>query len=69
MPRKTALKLQPSSLTEEYWDIDKVVEFTRLKKKTIYNLVSLGELNRFKRRKRLVFIPQEVRNFMEPKGA
>lgn len=68
MPSKAKLQLQPRSLIIEYWYIDDVVKFTNLAKKTIYNLCSKGELNHFKQRKRLVFIPQEVRNFMAPKG-
>jgi predicted DNA-binding transcriptional regulator AlpA len=68
MQSKAKLKLSPTSLKIEYWDIDEVVRFTGLAKKTIYNLCSKGDLNHFKQRKRLVFVPQEVRNFMEPKG-
>lgn len=65
---KDKLKNNVQSLKLEYWYIDDVVKFTGLAKKTIYNLCSLGELNHFKQRKRLVFIPQEVHKFMAPKG-
>lgn len=50
------------------WDIDDVVKETRLAKKTIYNLCSLGVIPHLKQRKRLVFIPQEIRKWNSPKG-
>lgn len=46
------------------WTINDVVAFTNYSKQTIYNLVSLGEIPHTKKRSRLVFIPQEILNWM-----
>jgi hypothetical protein len=52
----------------KYWYVDDVVRETRLAKKTVYNLCSLGEMPHLKQRKRLVFIPDEIRKWNAPKG-
>jgi predicted DNA-binding transcriptional regulator AlpA len=49
------------------WYIDDVVNYTGLKRKTIYNLTSLNEIPHFKQRKKLVFIPEEIRKWITPK--
>lgn len=49
---------------KKIWYMDDVLEFTRYSRKTIYNLVSLGQIPYQKQRKRLVFIPQEILNWI-----
>lgn len=59
----------PNQLFEnQIWRIEDVVKETRLAKKTIYNLCSLGEIPHFKQRKRLVFIPNEIRKWNSPRS-
>jgi predicted DNA-binding transcriptional regulator AlpA len=69
MASKAKLKLSPSSSFKiEYWNIEDVMKETGLARKSIYNLCSLGVLPHFKQRKRLVFIPQEIRDWNTPKA-
>jgi predicted DNA-binding transcriptional regulator AlpA len=56
-----------SLFEKEIWKIEDVVIYTGLAKKTIYNLCSLGELPHLKQRKRLAFIPEEIRKWNLPK--
>ena len=49
---------------KKIWYMDDVLAFTQYSRKTIYNLVSLGEIPHQKQRKRLVFIPQEILNWI-----
>lgn len=49
---------------KKIWYMDDVTAFTRYSRKTIYNLVSLGQIPHLKQRKRLVFIPQEILNWI-----
>lgn len=51
-----------------FWKIEDVMNETGLARKTIYNLCSLGIIPHLKQRKRLVFIPQEIRKWNSPKG-
>jgi len=52
----------------QIWYIDDVMRLTHLKRKTIYNLCSLGVIPHFKQRKRLAFIPQEIRKWNTPRS-
>ncbi len=49
------------------WGIDEVCSFTSYAKGTVYNLVSSGEIPHRKRgrKKRLVFIPDEIINWFK----
>lgn len=47
-----------------YWTIEDVVAFTGLAKGTIYNLCSAGQIPHQKKRKRLIFHPKELLNWM-----
>jgi predicted DNA-binding transcriptional regulator AlpA len=49
---------------KKIWLLSDVVTFTGYSKQTIYNLVSLKEIPHTKKRNRLVFIPQEILNWM-----
>lgn len=49
---------------KKIWHLDDVIEFTKYKKRTIYNLVCRDEIPHIKQRKRLIFIPQEILNWM-----
>ena len=49
---------------KKIWLISDVVTFSGYSKQTIYNLVSLKEIPHTKKRNRLVFIPQEILNWM-----
>lgn len=49
---------------KKIWYMDDVIDFTKYSKKTIYNLVCLKEIPHQKQRKRLIFIPQEILNWM-----
>jgi predicted DNA-binding transcriptional regulator AlpA len=68
METKANLKSSPTLFENEIWKIEDVVNYTGLAKKTIYNLCSAGEIPHLKQRKRLVFIPQEIRKWNLPKG-
>jgi predicted DNA-binding transcriptional regulator AlpA len=61
-------EVQPFFDNQIFWKIDDVASFTGLAKKTIYNLCSMGEMPYLKQRKRLVFIPNEIRKWNTPKG-
>jgi predicted DNA-binding transcriptional regulator AlpA len=49
---------------KKIWFLSDVARFTGYSKQTIYNLVSLDEIPHTKKRNRLVFIPQEILNWM-----
>lgn len=68
MAKPTNVLSKETLFENQIWDIDDVVKETKLAKKTIYNLCSLGVIPHLKQRKRLVFIPQEIRKWNSPKG-
>lgn len=70
MSKTAKLSSIPTTLFDnfEYWKIEDVMKITGLAKKTIYNLCSKGEIPHLKQRKRLVFIPQEIRKWNLPTG-
>lgn len=68
MRKMANVNLSHTLFENEIWNIDDVVRETKLAKKTIYNLCSLGEIPHLKQRKRLVFIPQEIRKWISPTG-
>lgn len=68
MSSRANLKSNVPLFENEIWNIDDVVRETKLAKKTIYNLCSLGGIPYLKQRKRLVFIPQEIRKWNSPTG-
>jgi predicted DNA-binding transcriptional regulator AlpA len=49
---------------KKYWTIQDVVAFTQLAKGTIYNLCSADKIPHQKKRKRLIFHPQEILNWL-----
>lgn len=70
MAKRQALESKVIQLFDNqiYWKIEDVEKFTGLKKKTIYNLCSLGKIPFLKQRKKLAFIPEEIRAWDTPKG-
>jgi hypothetical protein len=69
MSSKTKLKSKSTLFDiqkNERWYIDDVVRETKRAPKTIRNLCCLGKIPHMKERNRLVFIPQEIRKWMEP---
>jgi predicted DNA-binding transcriptional regulator AlpA len=54
----------PKLFEKRIWLITDVVAFTGYSRQTIYNLVSMKEIPHTKKRNRLVFIPQEILNWM-----
>lgn len=58
-----------SLFEKERWDIKDVAEFTKLKVSYLYNLSAKGEIPRVKtRRKRIEFIPQEIKKWFYQGG-
>ncbi len=49
---------------KKIWFLKDVVTFSGYAKQTIYNLSSLGVIPHTKKRNRLVFIPQDILNWM-----
>ena len=49
---------------KKIWFIEDVIAFTGYGKGTIYNLCCSGEMPHQKKRKRLIFHPQEILNWM-----
>jgi predicted DNA-binding transcriptional regulator AlpA len=61
----TGLQMDHSLLfKKKIWYIDDVIAFTEYSRGTIYNLVSAKSIPHQRQRKRLIFIPNEILNWM-----